>query len=376
MKKLFSVQPFCPAVWKGYGLLWKCLEFLGIEMIEKHKKTRARYALSLLFPVLLLLQQIYFICVFASLMLQRGTAIEFNIPTIAVCLISIFLWFNIHKKKPKIRNLVLQFHRLELLNCQSTRSLSCGVNTCLAFGVFILFLTIVGHFNTMPEIRNGDDIFALSVFFTIENKNLELAVKLTICVLNLIALMLLPSMCAVMCGSIIFKCSRVLEDFCRDVSECSFQREELIPHLQKYKLLRQLIHNVSQSLSSTLFLLLCWQILNMYVSLASFMNLSKRPVLTNTIWFCVPALTVIPCSVVGLALSASRVQSKQQDVRTALQNIHNCLVTQTEIRWKSLAVVNSMLKISFSTMSASGIVELKTELILSIVAVHLWSSCS
>ncbi|KAG8191910.1 hypothetical protein JTE90_019844 [Oedothorax gibbosus] len=312
------------------------LEFLGIEMIEKHKKKRASYALSLLFPVLLLLQQIYFICVFAGLMLQRGTAIEFNIPTIALCLISISLWFNIHKKKPKIRNLVLQFHRLELLNCRSTRSLSCVVNTCLAFGVFIMFLITIGHFNTIPEIRNDDDIFALSVFFTIENKNLELAVKLTICVLNLIVLDFLPSMCVLMCGSIIFKCSRVLEDFCRDISEWSFQKEELIHHLQKYP------------------------------TLASFVNLSKRPVLTNTIWFSVPALTIIPCSVVGLALSASRVQSKQQDVRAALQNIHNCLVTQTEIRWKSLAVVNSMLKISFSTMSASGIVELKTELILSI----------
>ncbi|KAG8196522.1 hypothetical protein JTE90_012336 [Oedothorax gibbosus] len=361
--KFFSLQLFCPSMWKGYGLLWKFLAFTGISIIEENKTTRGSYReLMLLLPGLLFLQQIYFIYFYTRNIIQGGAAIEFDVPTIGISIVSVGLWFNVNMKKTQVRNLVLQFHRIELLKCRKKRSLNCGVNSCLAFGVFIILLVIIGHFSISPELREGDEVF--SFLSTFQNKGLEFAVKFAGSVFSLFALFLMPFIWVVMCGTVYYKCSQMLEDFCQDISKWHLKREELVEHLDKYRLLRQLTYNVSNSLSSTAFLMLCWQILNMYVSLARFF--SSRHVLTNTIWFNVPSLTAIPCSVVGLAMSASRVQSKQEEVRNALQNVRNNLVSKTKIGWKTLAVVDSMLKTFFPAMSAWGIVELRKELILSV----------
>lgn len=363
--KLILLQSFCPAS-SGYGVLCVFLDFIGIGIFKDRSRYSIRYACKKIFAISLFITQACYLCASGRSIFRDISTIKLYGSFICISIIRFALWYDIYKKKATIKFFVIQFHRIRLLSGRKTRSLSFVINISLAIGISISFLSLAFHLWTLSDISYREEILTFPI--TIENKIIERLVKIT-CSLLLIILFLAHFVFTIMCSSLYYKCSELLGDFGEDiaVAQCrELHHEELIELLQKQILLYRLTLAVDRGLSFTSLLLLCSQMLNMYVALASFVNLDGRTIAASTIWICTPSLTVTPCSVIGLTLSASRIQFKYKEIQVALQNLYHSLVSRKKVEWKSLIVVKGMLETSFPIMSASGIVELKPELILSV----------
>lgn len=360
--KLILLQSFCPAS-NGYGLLCVFLDFIGIRIFEEQSRYSIRYAWKKIIAFSLFITQACFLYAWVRSIFRDISTVKLYGSFICIAIIWFALWYDIYNKKATIKFFVIQFHRIRLLSGRKMRSLSSVINISLGSGICISFLSIAFHLWTLSD---REDI--LTFLITIENKSIERLVKVT-CSLVLIMLFLAPFIFTVMCCSLYYRCSDLLGDFCEDiaVAQCrELHHAELIELLQRQILLYRLTFAVERGLSFTALLLLCSQMLNMYVALASFVKLDGRTIAASTIWMCTPVLTVTPCSTIALTLSASRIQFKYKEIQIALHNLYHRLVSQKKVEWKSVIVVKGMLETSFPIMSASGIVELKPELILSV----------
>lgn len=365
--KLFSSQKFYfSAVPKGYGLLWLFLNLAGIGVFDDQSKSDKRYVWMKIFPLLLFLMHIYLLYAWVICIVKEDTKFYFYLSSICFVIISIAIWVQVNKKKNMIKRFVIQFHRIGLLIGQKIKYPSFGINISLFVGLFITFTSIACYLVTLSDHIHPVNILTFRI--QIGNKNIEFLVcfltcSLLLCIMNIVSLVY-----TVMCSSLYYICSELLNNFSKDIAivQCREpRREELIELLEKHKLLHKLTLAVGRELSPIAFLLLCSQTLTMFTALSNIINIGEY---TTWLTLPLPSMILSPCSVMGLTLSASRIQSKYREIHLALQNVHCCLISQEKEKfdWKNVAVVKSILDIPVPTMSASGIVELKPGLILSV----------
>lgn len=360
-----SVLPYS-SISKESGLVYFFINFMGIRIFEEQKRSITKY-LWKIFPLLLLFMLVFFIIVCIRNMMKNYTEILTNISFICIGVISMALWFNVNKKKKTLKNIIVQFQRFAFLSGRKSRNANCAINTFFAIVIAIIILSVNGHVSYLQETANNRDY--LTFLLIIENSSMKHLVRLFYCSFMFIISSFIPTLFTILCSSVYFKCSDVISDFCEDISIIQFgilRREEIVIMLQKYRLLHRITCRVENGLSSISFLILCSQMLSMYVALAFFMNSSGKMPTASVIWVTIPSLTVIPLSVIIFTLSASRIGAKIKEVQFTLQSIHNIWISRDKIDLQSLEIVKSMMGISFPTISAYGIVELKPGLILSV----------
>lgn len=365
--KFFSPQQFSSTVPKGYGLLWLFLNLAGIGVFDDQSKSNKRYVWIKIFPLSLFLMHIYLLYVWLICIVKANTKFYFYLSSVCLVIISIATWVQVNKKKYTIKRFVIQFHRIGLLIGRKIKYPSCGINISLFVGLFITFTSIACYLVTLSD--HIHPVYTLNTFrIKIENKSIEFLVCFSTCSLLLCIMNLVSLVYTVMCSSLYYICSELLNDFSEDIVilQCREpRREELIELLERHKLLHKLTLAVGHELSPIAFLLLCSQTLTMFTALSNVMNIGEY---TTWLTLPLPSMVLTPCSVIGLTLSASRVQSKYREIHMALQNVYYCLISQKKEKfdWNNVAVVKSILDIPVPTMTASGIVELKPGLILSV----------
>ncbi|KAG8183348.1 hypothetical protein JTE90_013039 [Oedothorax gibbosus] len=357
IKSSVQLKPLGDSTPSGYGLLWMFLDIVGLCLLRQHQGC-ILCLFKLVFVVLLVLTQVFFMycCVTFSM---AGVPVMPQISNVSVGLISMALWFSVSRKKIRLDSLIFQIHSLEEVGKREILSLTFAINACFAVTAFIKVVCTIGYICNMTDKMETDYATAI---ITTKDRNVEMFIRIILSWLAGVVIIFMPVLVTVLCSSLYFRCSQLLDDFYTDIHQPD-GRAGLIRLSQRHRRLFRLTRSVERRLSPVAFMLFGSQVLNMFVGLSAFATHFFPPA---TMWQCVPSLTIVPATVLALTLSASRISSKARDIRASLQSVRHVLVSKQKVEWESVALVESMLETSFPTMTACRVVELQPKLILSV----------
>ncbi|KAG8187123.1 hypothetical protein JTE90_004869 [Oedothorax gibbosus] len=227
---------------------------------------------------------------------------------------------------------------------------------CIVCVAFLPYATIEfkGYFNLYLDID--------------ENKVFTTAMRIVAVTSTFIVLFVYPSLLAAFCSSAYYQCSDIFTDFMEvDIVLSKLRnRMDLVRVLQRQMILYRLARSLGDSLSGTVFILLCSQMMNMFINLASFTLLEPEKISVSMVSEITTQNLLAIFIVLMIVLCASRIRSKVQDIRDRYQHVHDVLVSSDKPDWEMVNLVKNMRTAEFHSMSACGIMELKPSLILSI----------
>ncbi|KAG8186694.1 hypothetical protein JTE90_014766 [Oedothorax gibbosus] len=343
---LVGEYQWCSSVSNGYGVLWLVLKIMGIDVFKRQHGNKSRnfvisYLLPNIFPFILISMLVVFVCG-GIICVLSGDNFAMHASVTIIYLISMAIWFSANKNKNKLRSLVIQFHGINVTGGNKTRPLSFSINVSLSTIHIINILCVIGHIMFIPE-NTPELIDYVKLMIPKQMYIIRLLFRIGVIWISFVILSFLPVLASVLCGSIYFRCSQLLEDFHDElftsVSEPS--RAELVRLSQKHRLLCKLAHAVRRRLSSIAFMVLSSIMLSMFITLSYFINIITEKTPISAIWlgmilgYCI----VGSFTVLVLILTASRVHLKYREINATLENILHRLTSQDPIEWKSVAVV-------------------------------------
>ncbi|GBN09875.1 hypothetical protein AVEN_31845-1 [Araneus ventricosus] len=178
-------------------------------------------------------------------------------------------------------------------------------------------------------------------------------------------LLMFPALVAMLSGAVYYAFSDLLGMFCeklRNAQSFVVDYKVVMGLFQNYNDFSKMAHDVEKLLSSTSFLLLCSQWLNLYVVLVTYVMVDNKSFTTVHTWECIPRLILAPLTITILVFCASRVSSQVYKMRNHLRSIYNNLDYNIE----TLHLVKKMIKTEVPQMTACSILSLKPVLILSL----------
>ncbi|GBM78270.1 hypothetical protein AVEN_245204-1 [Araneus ventricosus] len=357
----------------GYGFLLKFLQFSGLNIkqckMEKTSTCSVKTFLKELPIVFMYMVQIYII-ISALLTVTQSLSYIVIVASFTVAnLISLILWHLMYRRKRKIMNLLIQFNKITVLFKRYRKSLSTSINISLGFVVLVPAFSAT---LCAIQLRNSPHFLRAYYHLYLESKlRSETSFLLGIAIADLTfwSLFAFPSIIAVACGTIYYRFSELLSYFCDNImenDERSLSYIKFFKLMENYDLLCDLSLSIEKALSPVVLLLLSSQTLCMYIALSSFVLFDSVYAPDSVKWQSVPGMTMIPASLIGVNFCAARILSKMRSIRAVLQKIHNNLARDIEMNWKSILLLKTMLKMNFPPMTAGGILELKSGLILSV----------
>ncbi|GFU40193.1 uncharacterized protein NPIL_166841 [Nephila pilipes] len=178
-----------------------------------------------------------------------------------------------------------------------------------------------------------------------------------------------PTFVAILCCTVFYQVSEAYAAFSEAISnyrKWSPSLSESIKLMKNHHLLYRLSRNLEQVFSPIVFLLLCSQTLSMYLALSSYFASDTKAFTATLKWQSVPAMTVVPLSLIGVAMYASNISKEVENMQGNLQDLHNTLVGDLESCRKTLFIVRTMMNTKFPRLTAGSVFELKKGLILSV----------
>ncbi|KAF8773136.1 hypothetical protein HNY73_015820 [Argiope bruennichi] len=178
-----------------------------------------------------------------------------------------------------------------------------------------------------------------------------------------------PAFVAIVCGTTYYHYSEVLAGFYEKIrvyGKGNISHELALKLMECYDILNKMSRDIENTLSPIALILLFCQILSMYIALASFVlfNFNSAPISIKWQW--IPAVTLIPASLIGINLCASKISSQIGSIQANLQSIRSNLFRRSKVHERTITLLGMMMETKFSTMTAGGILELRRELILSV----------
>ncbi|GIY76328.1 uncharacterized protein CDAR_446861 [Caerostris darwini] len=137
--------------------------------------------------------------------------------------------------------------------------------------------------------------------------------------------------------------------------------------LHIYNILYKLVHEIEKVLSTTAFLLLFSEWLNLYLVLVILFKLDNRGFTDVITWESIFRLVMGSLTVIAVVLCASRISCQNHRFRSILQLTHTCMLPHKENSNKVLLLVRAMLSMEFPRMTACGVLHLEPVLILSVL---------
>ncbi|GBN32972.1 hypothetical protein AVEN_153848-1 [Araneus ventricosus] len=186
-----------------------------------------------------------------------------------------------------------------------------------------------------------------------------------------ISLFAFPAFIALFCAALYYHFSELLAAFSdnlKDYAKGFPYHCKLLKLMKTQDLLYRMSRNFEQVVCPIVFVLLCAQTLCMYIALSGFVLFNFTHAPASVIWQSVPGMTLIPASLVGVILSASRISSKIQCIQDTLQDICNNFITAFESDGKSLSLLSFMMNMKCTDITAGGILSLKPKLVPTIFA--------
>ncbi|GFQ96668.1 uncharacterized protein TNCT_559881 [Trichonephila clavata] len=171
---------------------------------------------------------------------------------------------------------------------------------------------------------------------------------------------------AVMCGTLYYSLSELFHLFKKDLQAAVVDSKNMTVKLLYYAKLFKLANELEKTLSTTCCLFLCSQMISMYVSLATYVLLDAEHITPTIVWESVPQISLIPASVIGITFCASKITSQIKKCDICFQSLHDRLISQPKIDWKTLQLVKAMMKKHLPFMSACHIIKFTPTFIISV----------
>ncbi|GBN09872.1 hypothetical protein AVEN_31842-1 [Araneus ventricosus] len=312
--------------------------------------------------------QIYAITSWSLLFAQEVSTVRELISFFVSNLLSLVLWHDVKRKRHLIKSLVLKHQGSEIHLETKKNHVSVIINICLTaivlIQVVLTVLCVYLLFHSSVEYRKY-----FSLLMDIENGNVaSIIITAMIIFMTYTVLLKLPALIAVLAGTLYYKCSELLANVSKSMEDMRClvpQYREIFKIFQNYNELFKMVNEVEETFSSTSFLVLCSQWINLYLVLVTYFKIEDRGFSTAVSWECFARLILGSLTVVGVVLCASRISSQVRRIQTSLQLIHNSLMKDEEKNRRVIEVVKSMIDMEFPQMTAYGFVELKPEFIFS-----------
>ncbi|GIY88731.1 uncharacterized protein CDAR_438331 [Caerostris darwini] len=174
---------------------------------------------------------------------------------------------------------------------------------------------------------------------------------------------------AVMCGDLYYSFSELIRHFCKDIQRLRgtrFTYGDIHVRIKTHSSLYEMAHKLHNVTSETTCLLLCSYVTNMFVILASYVLLNPGQWTIPMLWEGMPVVSLIPFSIVGITLCASRISTEIQKCEIVFQSLLDHLICEPQLNLKSLESVKVMMNKRFPTMSACSIAEFRPKFIVAI----------
>ncbi|GFU40886.1 uncharacterized protein NPIL_483801 [Nephila pilipes] len=178
-----------------------------------------------------------------------------------------------------------------------------------------------------------------------------------------------PCLFAVMCGTLFNSLSELFYFFRKDLQDMQVAMldfKNIRARMFDYTKLFEISNELEKTLSTACCLFLCSQMISMYVSLVTYVLLDAERLTLPVILESVPEISLIPASIIGIILCASKISSQIKNCNICLQSIHDQLIYQTEIDWKTLKLVKAMMDKRLPVMSACDTVKFTPTFIISV----------
>ncbi|GBM20920.1 hypothetical protein AVEN_120549-1 [Araneus ventricosus] len=359
------------------GFLWYFIKFIGIDVLEDTHELPIREKCSMfkrfgnkllefLYPMILHFMQIYAILGLSVLLVHGMVNIKETLSFFLTNWLSLALWHDIRRKKKLIGKYILSGNNL-LLSVKESKYVNIVINLCLFLAVAIPIILGIFYTFVIAESSREYKIY-YSIILTCESDTLSSVLVRNIMILiTFSSHFMLPSMTAILLGSLYCKVSNLLTDFNGKLvkfKQIDFHYDDSLKLMNRYNLLFQLVHSAEQVLSSTSFLLLCSQWLNVYIVLVAFFKMKNESFSYALCWENITRLILGPIIVASVVACASRISLQSHRIRMNMQLIHNFLMKDSDSNHKTIQLVQSMTNTEFPHLTAFKIAELKPGLIL------------
>ncbi|KAF8773138.1 hypothetical protein HNY73_015822 [Argiope bruennichi] len=370
---MFSEKKPVPVTCRPYRYLWLVLKITSIDIWKRKEKFRFRKEnnnmkkcikqIQRIFPFTMCSYLIYMVLGSAAVAIMGEVHPEVIFTYYGINLLTLALWLAIYKRKITIRNLLYKCDEISPIFQKKKKDIANVVNAYLIISALITLLTASGSAIVLKHSPPPYRMY-YTFFLPLEEGTISCLLTRTIAtLLAFITMYFIPCLVSALCCVVYYMFSdvsgRLSYEF-RDMHRKIFHPDEISKLMNIHYLLLQLLQNVENELSSVSFLLLCSQILNMYKALATYIALSNDIIFTALLWDCLPPVTLIPLSLVGVIWYASRISFHISNMQASLQLTYNTLLDKDYIPWKTKNFLRVMLVTEFPKITSGGHVGIKT----------------
>lgn len=226
------------------------------------------------FPIILHLKQVYILFAFSKTPIEN----EIIVPLIATSFLSVAIWHKVNWNRKSQRKIQIKFQKLEDRYKKGVKQ-NIFINIYMIVTILTSCVSCTVSVIFMPEARY-DYRGYFNLYLNIEESSIIVKYMRTItCLLFFFILFFYPSVIAGLCCSVYHQTSNSWANLITEIRYLQKRfpnRIEMVRIFKKQRVLYKLTRSVESELSVIVFLVLCSQILSLFLALATFMTVSPK----------------------------------------------------------------------------------------------------
>ncbi|GIY88730.1 uncharacterized protein CDAR_438321 [Caerostris darwini] len=282
-------------------------------------------------------------------------------------LFPLIIWYKTYSKKLLIRNILTYYHKAGISRINLSYSKRRIVNLLILLVILIPFLSAIFcsvSVETDPYMK-----LYYSFYIDFEENIFVLLIRVIVVQLIFLYQFTFLNIIAVMCGDLYYSFSELIRHFCKDLQSLRrsrFTYGDIYVRMQTHSSLYEMAHKLHNVTSEITCLLLCSYVTDMFVILAVYVLLDPGQWTIPMLWESIPVICLVPFSIVGITLCASRISVEIQKCEIVFQSLLEYLICKPQLNLKSLESVKVMMNKRFPTMTACSIAEFRPKFIVAI----------
>ncbi|GFU40884.1 uncharacterized protein NPIL_483791 [Nephila pilipes] len=274
------------------------------------------------------------------------------------------MWYCTFTKRALIRQIVIYYYNAGLFRGNVLHNRGKIINSIIFCAILISFISALCcslTASTDPPVKQY-----YSFHLVLDENFVAIAIRHLMIQLVFLYQFTFTCLVAVMCGTLYYSLSELFYLFRKDLQADTPDSENMRARMLQYTKLFEIANELEKTLSTTCCLFLCSQMISMYVSLATYVLLDEERLTMCIIWESIPEMSLIPASIIGVTLCASKISSQAENCNIYLQTLHDRLICHQKTDWKTFLLVKAMMNKRLPYMSACRIIKFTPAFIISV----------